>query len=123
MKWNDGQRECVYSVLCNGHERVQKPPSYHHEELACSDLVVVWVGLSNGVNVCFVCVLLAVFVCYASIPLSALLSSLLLILWISWMCSVAALHGLSVPCTLCIHWLALTMKQSVYLLCVWFDNV
>ena len=30
---------------------------------------------------------------------------------------VGALHVLSVPCTLCIHWLALTMKQSVYLLC------
>ena len=36
-------------------ERVQRPPSYHHEELAYSDVVVFCVGSSSGVNVGFVC--------------------------------------------------------------------
>ena len=102
--------------------RVQRPTSYLREQLAYSDLVP-FCGRFIEVPMSALCLLLAVFMCCVSVHSSALLSSLLLILWISWMCSVAVLHALSVPCTLCIHWLALTMKQSVYLLRAWFDNI
>ena len=48
MKGIDGQMECMdtLNVHCSAMniERVQKPASYHHEELSYCDLVVFCVG-------------------------------------------------------------------------------
>ena len=117
MNWSDGQMECIDSMLCYEYGACLKTaivPPWRGGVLRFDGLLG---SVYPTVSMSTLCVLLAVFVCYVSVPSMALLSCFLLILWISWMCFVGALHVLSVPCTLCIHWLALTMKQSVYLLC------
>ena len=121
MKWIDGQIECIDSMLCNEHGACSKNaivPPRRAGVLRFDGLLCRFIERCQCLLFVFV---LAVFVCCACVPSMALLSCFLLIPWISWMCSVAALHVLSVPCTLCIHWLALTMKQSVYLLCACYD--